>query len=146
MWNLCFTPLITGIFKHVFKTTAHVKCLVVIFFFFRVGIFVLFFLGGGAVSDIVWSSVWKSVLRKMYYIWWTLIITNSLGLVKLLCYIEIQLYLGCKNNKIQRNFELWDQENYFVISGFCYISVLYITRVHCICQLTRMCNFRWDIC
>ena len=35
------------------------------------------------------------------------------------------LYPGCKNNKIQRNFELWDQENYFVISGFCYISVLY---------------------
>ena len=26
---------------------------------------------------------------------------------------------------MQRNFELLDQENYFVISGFCYISVLY---------------------
>ena len=35
------------------------------------------------------------------------------------------VYPGCKNNKIQRKFELWDQENYFVISGFCYISVLY---------------------
>ena len=56
---------------------------------------------------------------------WTLVITNSLGQVKLLCYIKIVLYPGCKNNKMQRNFELWDQENYFVISGFCYISVLY---------------------
>ena len=45
---------------------------------------------------------------------WTLVITNSLGPVKLLCYVEILLYLGCKNNKIQRNFKLWDQENYFV--------------------------------
>ena len=42
-----------------------------------------------------------------------------------LLYIEILLYPGCKNNRIQRNFELWNQENCFVISGFCYISVLY---------------------
>ena len=39
--------------------------------------------------------------------------------------IIIQIYPGGKNNKIQRNLELWDQENDFVISGFCYISVLY---------------------
>ena len=32
-----------------------------------------------------------------------------------LLYIEILSYAGCKNNEIQRNFELWDQENYFVI-------------------------------
>ena len=38
---------------------------------------------------------------------------------------------GLQNNKIQRNFELWDQENYFVISDFV-ISVFFITRVHCI--------------
>ena len=50
---------------------------------------------------------------------------NSLGPVKLLCHIKMLLYPGYKNNKIQRNFELWDQENYFVISRFCYISVLY---------------------
>ena len=67
----------------------------------------------------------------MIAVQWTIIITNSLGPVKLLCYIEIVLYLVCKNNKIQRNFELWDQENYFVISGFCYISVFFITKVHC---------------
>ena len=43
---------------------------------------------------------------------WTLVITNSLGPVKLskFCYIRV-----AKNNKIQRNFELWDQENYFVM-------------------------------
>ena len=42
----------------------------------------------------------------------------------LICYI-IFLDPCCKNNKMQRNFELWDHENYFVISGFFYISVLY---------------------
>ena len=74
----------------------------------------------------------KKRMSKTFYniftfilIQWTLIITNSLGPVKLLCYVEMLLYPGCKNNKIQRNVELWDQENYFVISGFCYISVLY---------------------
>ena len=36
------------------------------------------------------------------------------------------IYPSCKNNKIQRNFELWDQQNYFVI------SVFFVTRVHCI--------------
>ena len=33
---------------------------------------------------------------------------------------------GLQNNKIQRNFEPWDQENYFVISDFV-ISVFFIT-------------------
>ena len=42
---------------------------------------------------------------------------------------------GLQNNKIQRNFELWDQENYFVISDFV-ISVFFITRVHCILYYT----------
>ena len=56
---------------------------------------------------------------------WTLVITNSLGPVRLLCCIEILLYPCCGNSEIQRNFELWDQENYFVVSGFCYVSVLY---------------------
>ena len=55
---------------------------------------------------------------------WILIITYSLGPVKLVCCIEM-LYLCCKNNKIQRNVELRDQENYFVVWGFCYISVIY---------------------
>ena len=43
---------------------------------------------------------------------------------------------GLQNNKIQRNVELWDQENYFVISDFV-ISVFFITRVHCIYTLPR---------
>ena len=62
---------------------------------------------------------------------WTLVITNSLGPVKLLCYIEILLYPGCKNNKIQRNFELWDQENYFMLYQDFVTSMFFITRVHC---------------
>ena len=57
--------------------------------------------------------------------------------MKLLCYIEMLLYPGCKNNKLQRNFELWDQENYFVILGFCYISVLYNeSPLYCIDEYT----------
>ena len=65
-------------------------------------------------------NVWISLPNEII-----IIITYSLGPVKLVCCIEMLLYPRCKNNKIQRNFELWDQESYFVISGFCYISVLY---------------------
>ena len=43
---------------------------------------------------------------------------------KLLGRSEILLYSGCKNNEIQRNVELWDQQNYLVISGFFYIRIL----------------------
>ena len=31
----------------------------------------------------------------------------------------------------QRNIKSWDQQNYLVITGFCYISDLFITRFHC---------------
>ena len=58
---------------------------------------------------------------------WTLLIINSLGPVKLLCYIKNLLYPGIAKTityKEMLNF-IWDQENYFVISGFGYISVLY---------------------
>ena len=49
--------------------------------------------------NLSWRDLWMQ---------WTLVITNSLGPVKLLCYtcIKILLYPGCKNNKIQRNVEL----------------------------------------
>ena len=46
-----------------------------------------------------------------------------------------KLYRGCKNNKIQINFE-----NYFVLLGFCYISVLYnespLYNLHFACTLS----------
>ena len=50
-----------------------------------------------------------------------------------ICYIEILLDPGCKNNKIQRNFELWDQENYCVSLLYqdFVISVFFIMGVHC---------------
>ena len=57
----------------------------------------------------------------------------NFGTRKLLCYtctcIRILLPLGCI--KIQRNFELWDQENYFVI------SVFFITRVKWVLQWNK---------
>ena len=43
-------------------------------------------------------------LETLYTVHSPYIITNSLGPVILLCYVKIVLYLGCKNNKIQRNF------------------------------------------
>ena len=49
-----------------------------------------------------------------------LVITKSLGPVKLLCYIEILLYPEEKNNKIQRNFESLGPKELL-----CYISVLH---------------------
>ena len=33
---------------------------------------------------------------------------------------------------LQRNTKSWNQENYIVMKGFCYISNLFITRFHCI--------------
>ena len=39
------------------------------------------------------------------FIQWTLVITNSLGPVKLLCYIKILLYPGCKTIKYK---EIWN--------------------------------------
>ena len=53
-----------------------------------------------------------------------------------LLYIKALLHQGCKNNEIQRQFELWDLKNYFVITRVCYISVLYnesplYITVHC---------------
>ena len=84
--------------------------------------------------------MFQVILHRIFMkIQWTLIITNSLGPVKLLCYIEILLYPGCKNNKIQRNFELWDQENYFVIYLDFVIWVFFIMRVHCNIQMELYC-------
>ena len=31
----------------------------------------------------------------------------------------------------QRNIKSWEEQNYLVIRGFCYISDLVITRFHC---------------
>ena len=47
---------------------------------------------------------------------WNLVITRSLGPWKLPCYIRV---------KKLRNIKSWDQQNYLVIRGFCYIRPLY---------------------
>ena len=44
-------------------------------------------------------------LNLSLFIQWTLVITNSLGPVKLLCYIKILLYPGCKTIKYK---EIWN--------------------------------------
>ena len=58
---------------------------------------------------------------------------GNLGPPKLTCYSESffsahynkSLDIGCKNNKMQRNFKLGDQKNDYGIARFCYVSVRY---------------------
>ena len=52
---------------------------------------------------------------------WNLVITRSLGPWKLPCYIRFLIISWGKN----RNIKSWDQQNYLVIGGFCYIRPLY---------------------
>ena len=53
---------------------------------------------------------------------WNLFITRSLGPWKLPCYIRFLIIIGVKK---QRNIKSWEQQNYLVIRGFCYIRPLY---------------------
>ena len=53
---------------------------------------------------------------------WNLVITRSLGPWKLPCYIRFLIISGSRN---KRNIKSWDQQNYLVIRGFCYIRPLY---------------------
>ena len=63
---------------------------------------------------------------------WTLVITNSLGPVKLLCYIEILLYiLVAKTVKYKEILNFGTRKITLLYRDFV-ISVFFITRVHCI--------------
>ena len=66
----------------------------------------------------------------IYCIQWTLVIKNSLGPVKLLCYRNFVIS-GLQKQYNTKKFWTLDQEKYFIIWGFCYISVLY-NEIHCI--------------
>ena len=52
-----------------------------------------------------------------------------LGTMKITLLYQVSHYIRVKK---QRNIKSWDQQNYLVIRGFCYISDLFITRFHCI--------------
>ena len=57
---------------------------------------------------------------------WTLVITNSLGPVKLLCYIKILLYPVAKTIKYKEILNYGTKKNYFVTADFVTgVSVLY---------------------
>ena len=58
------------------------------------------------------------------YIQWNLVITRSLGLLNMKITLLYQVS-HCIRVKKQRNIKSWDQQNYFVIRGFCYIRLLY---------------------
>ena len=63
-------------------------------------------------------------LHKFLHTWvqWNLVITRTLGPWKLPCYNRFLIISWQKN---QRNIKSWDQQNYVVIRGFCYIRPLY---------------------
>ena len=71
----------------------------------------------------IWALYKEIPLYKLYsYVQWNLVITRSLGPWKLPCYIRFLIISGGKK---QRNIKNWDQQNYLVIRGFCYIRPLY---------------------
>ena len=51
-----------------------------------------------------------------------------LGTMKITLLYQVSHYIRVKK---QRTIKTWDQQNYLVIRGFCYISDLFITRFHC---------------
>ena len=50
-----------------------------------------------------------------------------LGTMKITLLYQVSHYIRVKK---QRTIKSWDQQNYLVIRGFCYID-LFITRFHC---------------
>ena len=55
-----------------------------------------------------------------------------LGTMKITLLYQVSHYIRVKK---ERNIKSWDQQNYLVIRGFCYIRTSYITRFHCISAL-----------
>ena len=54
---------------------------------------------------------------------WNLVILNEdLGTMKITLLYQVSCYIRVKE---QRNIKSWDQQNYLVIRGFCYIQPLY---------------------
>ena len=60
-----------------------------------------------------------------------------LGTMKITLLYQVSHYIRVKT---QRNIKNWDQQNYLVIRGFCYISDLFITRFHCSNNITDITN------
>ena len=69
-------------------------------------------------SDLVYYIPTSHFIAPQKELQWNLVIRRSLGPWKLPCYIRF-LISG------QRNIKSWDQQNYLVIRGFCYIGPLY---------------------
>ena len=75
-----------------------------------------------------WCNYWEYKILQ-----WTLVITNFLGPVKLLCYISkfCYIYTGCKNNKIQQKKLNFGTKKITLLYRDFVISVFFIMRVHC---------------
>ena len=73
----------------------------------------------------------RIVLWQHQLIQWNFIITRTLGPWKLHCLSGFLLYQGKK----LRNVKSWDQQDYLVM-GFFFLSDPFITRFHCISELT----------
>ena len=58
-----------------------------------------------------------------FLVQWNLVINNEvLGTMKITLLYQVSHYIRVKT---QRNIKSWDQQNYLVIRGFCYILPLY---------------------
>ena len=60
--------------------------------------------------------IWLVKSEVLFQLQWNLLITGTLGPWKLPRYIRV---------KKLRNIKSWDQQNYFIIRGFCFIRALY---------------------
>ena len=72
----------------------------------------------------VW--IYMYLLCVYNYVQWTLVITNSLGPVNLLCYIRV-----AKTIKYKETLNFGTEKITLLYQDFV-ISVFFITRVHCI--------------
>ena len=66
------------------------------------------------------NNMHRNKVSRRISIQWNLVITMSLGPWKLSL-----LYSGFSYQGKKKNIKRWDQQNYFVIRGFCYIRPLY---------------------
>ena len=97
-----------------------------------------------SINHVSWTDCLTLFKFLCFLIQWTLIITNSSGPKKLLCYNEIRL----SGLQKQWNTEYRENLNFLTRKVFCFnkfvISVFFIKRVHCIVRSLNQTIFSED--
>ena len=70
----------------------------------------------------LYTCTYKNLLHKGNSVQWNLVYNEVLGTMKITLLYQISHNIRVKN---LRNTKSWDQQNYLVIRGFCYIPPLY---------------------